>query len=223
MTATAAIAEASSRSQPVLALGTDPRPSRESSTRVSPLFLNRWSPRSFRPDPVDPSELSALFEAARWAPSASNEQPWLFLYATTAADRARFAEGLVPGNRAWAAKAPALAFLLARRHLASSPATVNPSASFDSGAAWMALAIQAELLGLSVHAMGGIDRDRVAELLRVPRDRFEILVGIAIGHRGDPADLPPMLRERETPSSRRELREVAIEGPLPEALAASAA
>lgn len=126
---------------------------------VDAVFLDRWSPRSFRPDPLRPEQIQSLFEAARWAPSASNEQPWLFVYAVTAEDRARFAEGLVEWNRRWAPSAPLLGYILARTNLLKGNKP-NTTAHFDTGAAWMSLALQARRLGLHAHAMGGSRRER---------------------------------------------------------------
>jgi nitroreductase len=184
---------------------------------VDPMFPGRWSPRSFSPEPVDHAVLRSLFEAARWAPSSANEQPWLFVYAVSPEDRARFAEGLLEMNRAWASHAPVLVYLLTRRRVAQGAwaGQPNPMASFDAGAAWMSFALQAHLRGLSAHAMGGIDRAKVASLIGVPTEEYEILVAIAVGYRGDPAVLPEPMAARERPSERRPLREVAVEGRFP--------
>lgn len=178
--------------------------------RVDPLFVDRWSPRAFRPEAVSREELLTLLEAARWAPSSFNEQPWRFLYAITQDDRAKFASVLVDLNRAWASHAPALVLLLARKQ--GGNGMPNPFAAFDAGAAWMSLALQARLLGLDTHAMGGVDREKAHDVLGIPRNEYEILVAIAVGKRGDPSRLPQMLAERERPSPRKPLREVAIEG-----------
>ncbi len=185
---------------------------------VDPLFMERWSPRAFSPEPLDRRILNSVFEAARWAPSSANEQPWVFVFATRPEDRARFTEGLLEFNRAWASKAPVLAYLIARKKIrtGSWAGQPNPTAWFDSGAAWMSLALQAQMLGVSAHAMGGIDREKAAEILGVPRDEFDVLIAIALGRRADAASLPPPLAERERPSPRRPLREVAIEGQFPE-------
>jgi nitroreductase len=166
------------------------------------LFPERWSRRAFADRAVDPQTLHQLFEAARWAPSCFNEQPWLFVYARTAADLERFRPLLVDKNRRWADRAPVLAFAFARRHFDRNQSP-NPWAKFDTGAAWMSLALQAHMLGLSAHGMGGIHYDRVYEALGVPADRFDAICGIAIGYPGDPATLPADLRLREAPSDRR--------------------
>jgi nitroreductase len=184
---------------------------------VDPIFVERWSPRSFLPDPIDPGTLRSLFEAARWAPSSANEQPWLFVYATRPEDRARFAEGLLEMNRGWASQAPVLVYLLTRQTIREGAwaGRPNPHAQFDGGAAWMSLALAAHLAGLSAHAMGGIDREKASELLGVPPGEYDVQVAIAIGRRGPPSRLPAQVAARETPSPRRPLREIAVEGRYP--------
>ncbi len=184
---------------------------------VDRMFVERWSPRAFLPEPLDPREVRALFEAARWAPSSNNQQPWVFVYATSPEDRARFAKGLNEFNRVWAERAPLLAYLLIKKTETEKgeAARANPVAMFDGGAAWMSLALQAHLLGLSAHAMGGIERDRVAELLGIPREQYEVAIAVAVGRRGDPSQLPAPLASRERPSGRRPLDEVAFEGSYP--------
>jgi nitroreductase len=188
---------------------------------VDPIFIHRWSPRAFLSDPIDEGTILSLFEAARWAPSSNNEQPWKFVYATDPSDRARFAEGLMEMNRAWASKAPMLAYLLTRRKLTLGPwaGQPNPTAWFDAGAAWMSFALQAHLSGLSAHAMGGIDRDRLPELLGIDPEEYEVVIAIAVGRRGPPELLPPPIAARERPSPRRPLGEIAVAwGPGPGSL-----
>lgn len=183
---------------------------RRAQAHVDPLFLERWSPRAFRDEPISREEILTLVEAARWAPSSFNEQPWKFLYAVTPADRERFASVLVEFNRSWAGNAPALLLLLTRKQSANG--TPNPFAAFDAGAAWMSLALQARLLGLDTHAMGGVDREKAFDVLGIPRGEYDVLVAIAVGKRGDAARLPAMLAERERPSLRKPLGEIASEG-----------
>src|SRR4051812_17943450 len=108
--------------------------------KVDGLFIERWSPRAFSPEKVSPDDLAALFEAARWAPSSSNEQPWFFLYAATDEQLALFRPLLVDGNRVWADRAPVLAFLFARKFSRRKSDQANRWGEFDAGAAWMALA-----------------------------------------------------------------------------------
>lgn len=176
-------------------------------------FIERWSPRAFSSEHIPGPTLAALFEAARWAPSCFNEQPWLFLYATSEEDRALFLSCLVESNRKWASKAPVLAFVLAKKHFAKTGGP-NRWAPFDAGAAWMSLALQARKLGLYTHGMGGFDEDRAFEVLKVPRDLYDIMAAIAIGKYGDPDSLPPEMQKGEEPNDRKPLNEVARRGPL---------
>lgn len=184
---------------------------RQTQADIAPQFIDRWSPRAFAPEPLTDAEVASLFEAARWAPSASNEQPWLFLYARTEEELARFRPLLVDGNRRWADEAPFLAFVFARRHFARDDKP-NRWAEFDAGAAWLSLALQARHMGLYSHAMGGFHRDRIYEALGVPEDRYVALAAIVVGHRVEPDALPDDLRARERPSDRKPLAEVALQG-----------
>lgn len=178
---------------------------------VDCLFTDRWSPRSFLEEPLSQTQISALFEAARWSPSCYNEQPWLFRYAVSAADRERFAAALVERNRLWATKAPLLIFVLTRLHFTGS-GEVNRHAAFDAGAAWMALALQARRLGLYAHAMAGFSRKRAFEVLAVAAEEFDILAAVAVGRHGPADRLPEELAAIEKPNERKDLAEVAREG-----------
>jgi len=178
---------------------------------VDRMFIDRWSPRSFSHDPVDEQDLKSLFEAARWAPSCYGEQPWLFVYADTWQDRQRFRPLLIDANREWAYHAPVLAFVFARKTFARN-GKENRWAGFDAGAAWMALALQARLMGLFTHAMGGFKEEEVYEALGVPEAEYQAMAAIAIGYKGEPDILPDKLREMEHPNSRKPLAEVAVEG-----------
>jgi len=179
--------------------------------KLQKMFLDRWSPRSFLSDPIPAEDAATLFEAARWSPSCFNDQPWLFLYAIKDEDRAKFAEAIVEGNRGWAGKAPLLAFAFARKAFAHN-GKPNGWAEFDTGAAWMALCLQAQSIGLSCHGMGGIDADKAHQVTGVPQETHKAICGIAVGRKGDPTSLPEGLREREGPSDRRALDEIAMEG-----------
>ncbi len=171
------------------------------------VFLQRRSIRAFSPEPLTQSEIDTLFEAARWAPSSNNSQPWKFVYATDGPQRGRLNSLLRPGNQSWATAAPLLAFLVARK--GNSEGRVFRTNQFDSGAAWMSLAIQAARMGIATHAMGGIEIDDVYEELGLSRDEYDVMVGIAIGRQGDPASLADDLREREAvPSDRMPLNDV---------------
>lgn len=169
---------------------------------IDPLFLDRWSPRAFRSEPVSSEQIASLFEAMRWAPSSSNEQPWVVVYAQTQADRERFLGTLVEGNRIWAKHAPLLLYIAARRHSRQHPERLSPTATFDTGAAWMALALQARRLGLYAHAMAGFDKEAAYPALSLDVNRYELCAAVAVGGRGDTSLLPPKLQEREAPNGR---------------------
>lgn len=187
--------------------------SRTPEAAVDALFTERWSPRAFDPTPIDQETLATLFEAARWAPSCFNAQPWLFLYAHTEAERDRFCGLLAASNQVWAKNAPVLAFALARKDFAYN-GKPNRHAMFDTGAAWMSLTLQARMLGLYTHGMAGIDIDAIRKELGVP-DSYEVICGIAIGRIGDPATLPDDKRAVEQPNGRKPLAEVAVAGAFP--------
>ncbi|MBI3581654.1 MAG: nitroreductase family protein [Nitrospinae bacterium] len=184
---------------------------RKAEAGVDRLFLDRWSPRAFDPAPLPNEVVRTLFEAAKWAPSCSNEQPWLFIYAITKKDHARFLDLLLPGNQIWAKNAPIIIFLFAHRRF-ETEGKPNDWSKFDSGAAWMSLAIQARLLGLYTHGMAGFHRDRVCAALGVPEEDYEPVCAIVAGRYGDKEALPERLKARETPSDRKPLADVAMEG-----------
>jgi nitroreductase len=176
--------------------------------RVDPQFVERWSSRSFLSDTLEPTVVAALFEAARWAPSASNVQPWLFVYADDEERLARLRLIVRDGNRRWADRAPLLIVVFARLN---NPKTGEPNrlAAFDAGAAWMSLALQATRLGLVAHAMGGIHPDRAHDALGVPKAEFQCLCAVAVGRRGPRDALPNDLQAREVPSDRKPAHEFA--------------
>ncbi len=175
------------------------------------LFTERWSPRAMSGEPVTIQELNRLFEAARWAPSSYNEQPWRFIYAMhgTPAWDTMF-NLLVEGNRAWCGTAGALLTLCAKRSF-SHNAKPNGSSVFDAGAAWQNFALQGSHMGLVVHAMAGFDRDKAREDLHIPED-YAVCCMIAVGRVGDVSSLPLPLRERELPSGRKKIEEFVMEG-----------
>lgn len=181
---------------------------------VDPQFLERWSPRAFSPDPLDESTIQSLFEAARWAPSAGNEQPWIYLYATAPEERARFLAILDESNQAWVKNAPMIAFVIARLTLARN-GRPNRTAQFDTGSSWISLALEARKLGLFAHAMAGFDSDKAHESLGVPREGHEIMAAIAIGKYGDPGQLSDYNRGREKPSTRKHVSEFSFLGGMP--------
>jgi nitroreductase len=189
-------------------------PSRELEAAVDPRFPARWSPRSFESEPLDEAQVASLFEAARWAPSCFNEQPWVFVYGTTPADRDRIVSCLMEGNRTWAASAPLVGVVFARKRFAMND---NPNrwGAFDSGAASISLALQAADMGLAAHFMGGFDAEAAHRALGVPAEDYEACAAFVVGRPAAADALPEALRAREAPSPRKPLAEVAIEGRLP--------
>ena len=178
---------------------------------VDPIFVERWSRRAFATEAIPATFVASLFEAARWAPSASNAQPWLFIFNDDAETLARARPLLNERNRVWAERAPLLIFVFARR---THPETGRPlrTGPFDTGAAWFSLALQAHELGLVSRAMGGIDHEAAHQVLGVPRQLYESMAAIAVGYPGAAADLPPEVAEREVPSARRSVRTFAFKG-----------
>jgi len=156
------------------------------------------------------AELLPLLEAARWAPSGGNGQPWRFAYALAGTPHFdRFLAALVPGNREWCLRAGALVLLSAK--VVRDDGKAAPSAPFDAGAAWMGLALQGTLSGLVVHAMGGYDKEAARAAAALPAG-LEPQVMIAVGHPGRVEELPERLREREVPSDRLTLEALVVEG-----------
>ena len=169
------------------------------------LFIERWSPRSFSSESMSSADLKKLIDAARWSPSTLNEQPWLFYTAhRKSAKFNNFVTCLSEGNQVWAKNAAVLGFLIARKFFRNK-ARENQLAQFDCGSAWMALTMQARLLGYFTHGMGGIDRDLVRDLLLLNEKEHSVIMGFAVGKKADSALLPENLREKEKPSNRDDL------------------
>lgn len=191
---------------------------RATSRPVEPLFLERWSPRAFDASALPQADLDTIFDAARWAPSAFNYQPWRFLYAhRDSADWQRFLEVLVPFNQDWAKDASVIVFILSDTLMAPPGSDdYNPSYShsFDAGAAWALLALQATRLGYHAHGMAGVDFDAARRELAVP-DRFRIEAAVAIGRQGDKSALPEPLQASEVPSDRKPIEEFTFAGNFP--------
>ncbi|MGW8312637.1 MAG: nitroreductase family protein [Desulfuromonadales bacterium] len=186
---------------------------RNPDTEIDSMFIDRWSPRAFDPAPLSREQIGSLFEAARWAPSCYNEQPWLFIFASKEQDRERFLTALLPGNQAWAWRAPLLMFLLCRRNFLQNGKD-NRHAQFDAGAAWMALALQARKLGLYAHAMAGFSRAKAYQVLGVPENEYEIMAAIVVGRRAESSILSAETAAKEKPNDRKPGHQVAREGGL---------
>jgi nitroreductase len=174
----------------------------------------RWSPRAFDGQPLDPDALRSLFEAARWSASSFNEQPWRWLLAVRDDSNAfaKMLSCLGEWNQRWARSAGALAMGVARVTYAKN-GKPNHHAWYDLGQSSALMAVQAAALGLQIHQMGGIEPARVKEIYGVP-DGHEVVVGIAIGRQGDPETLPDedMLKSERAERKRRALAESVFGG-----------
>ena len=180
---------------------------------VHDFIAERWSPRAFSDKPVAPDVLVSLFEAARWAPSSSNEQPWTYIVATKedAEDFAKLVSVLVPSNVTWAQQAPVLALAVAELSFAKN-GTPNRNAQYDVGAAGAWLTVEATSRGLFVHQMAGYDHDKAREVFAIPPG-WEPIAAMAIGYPGDPGSLPQPLRDREVaPRIRKPISEFVMSG-----------
>lgn len=182
---------------------------------ISEIFLNRWSPRAFTGEEIPVQTLDTILEAARWAPSSYNFQPWRFIYARKGTAHWESLLGMLNAfNQSWAKSASALIIVLSKKAEippgkdAESP---NRTHSFDAGTAWGYMALQASLMGWQAHGMAGIEHDKIRTELRVP-EGYAIEAGVAIGRMGDKSTLPEALQAREAPSGRRPLAEVCAEG-----------
>jgi nitroreductase len=186
---------------------------RQTEHEIDPLFVNRWSPRAFTDEPISDAGLFAAFEAARWAPSGYNAQPWRFVYARRGSPAfVDFVALLWERNQLWARQAAALIYVLSKKTIViEGKEHALRSHSLDAGAAWANLALQASLNGWSTHALGGLDYEKAREVLGVP-EGYEVEIAIAIGRRGDKAQLPEALQALEAPKSRLSLSELVSEG-----------
>jgi nitroreductase len=184
----------------------------ETSTPIHDLIAHRWSPRAFDSRPVEPEKLRTLFEAARWAPSSYNAQPWYFIVGTKdhPENYNRVLASLIEFNQGWAKQAPVLALSVAK--LKFDDGKPNRHAFHDVGQAAANLGLQAEALGLSVHQMAGIEAEKARKLFNIPAD-YEAVAGIALGYAGDPASLSEELRKRElAPRQRKPLESFVFTG-----------
>ena len=180
---------------------------------VDEIFLNRWSPRAMSGEEISEAELMSLFEAAKWAPSSFNNQPWRFLYTRRNSENwGLFFDLLAEFNQAWAKNASALIVIISRKTFDHN-GKPSRTHSFDTGAAWQNLALQGALKGLAVHGMQGFDYDKAREVLNVSDD-YAVEAMVAVGMPGKVEELPEKLREREFPSTRKRLAEIVFGGKL---------
>lgn len=184
---------------------------RQAGRPVEEQFLDRWSPRAMTGEEISRDELLGLFEAARWAPSSNNLQPWRALFARRGtAQWPTFFGLLAEGNQAWAHKAAALVVFVSH---SINDRTGRPSVthSYDTGAAWGYFALQGCLKGFVVHGMAGFDYERARQELAIP-ESFRVEAMAAIGRPAPKETLPAHLQQREIPSDRRPVEEWAFEG-----------
>lgn len=179
---------------------------RDPTDGVAELLCQRWSPRSFEKKTIADADLLKIMDAARWSPSCFNEQPWFFLTSTENSFD-KFLGLLLDMNQAWAKNASLLGFILCNNQFARN-GNANNLAQFDSGAAWMAMTLQARMLGLYTHGMAGIKKDEVYDAFEIDRDKQTVIAGFALGVRAPVEALPEALQEREIPSQRKPLTDI---------------
>lgn len=177
---------------------------------VAQQFVERWSPRAYDPaQSLKEGELQSLFEAARWAPSSSNEQPWKFYYPKDENRRAEFNAFVNDNNRSWAQYAPLLIVVCARKNFAVS-GLPNPHAWYDTGAAVLSLILQAKKMGYAARQMAGIMKEVIAEKIGIDTTREDIISAVALGHPTEPSRLAERHVPLEQPNGRKSISEFAV-------------
>jgi nitroreductase len=183
---------------------------------IDPIFLTRWSARSFTGDTMPEADILTMFEAARWAHSSANRQPWRFTYALRGdANFEQYVRFLDSGNQEWAHKAAAVAFVVSARRTRptdGSPPRNIGTHSLDTGCALQCLTLQAAMMGYIAHPMGGILPDRIREELGISDADYKVECGIAIGRLAPPEELPERFRDREKKSGRKPISEIVFRG-----------
>jgi nitroreductase len=183
---------------------------RTSEFPIEKQFLDRWSPRAFSDRPVTEEQVMTVLEAARWAPSASNLQPWRFFYGIRGEPEFdTLLSLLVPFNEGWAKNAGALIFITSVTSFDGS--RQNITHSFDAGSAFMSLSLQAHSMGLVAHGMAGVEFQKVAVVLALP-ENLKVEAAVAIGYQGEVSTLPDALQKREGPSQRQPLADMVFKG-----------
>ena len=174
---------------------------------ILPEIQNHWSPRAFDPGrPVADNDLLALLEAARYAPSCFNEQPWCYIVAKDELDHQKLCKILSDSNQEWAAKAPVLLLILSRQNF-DLTGKINRWHQFDAGTSWGYLTLEAQRRGMITHAMGGFNVDQARQAFEIPED-YTVIAAVAIGYYGKKEDLSPKDQEREHPSPRKSIAEI---------------
>jgi nitroreductase len=189
---------------------------RQADHSIDPEFLHRWSRRSYTGEPVPDSVLFGVLEAARWAPSGGNSQPWRFIYSRRGSESwDTFVDFLKPGNQRWASHASALILIVSHTtRLREGEVIPATSHSFDAGAAWAHLALQAHKLGWGTRAIGGFEKEQARKALGIPGD-VALEAVIALGRPDERAKLPQDLADKEVASPRLPLSDLAFEGHFP--------
>ncbi len=176
---------------------------------IDDVFLKRYSPRAMSGETISEEELMTLFDAARWAPSAFNIQPWRFIYAENGTeDFKKFISLLSDWNQVWCAKASVLIIVISK--IRGDGHEYNTHSS-DTGAAWENLALQATDMDIIAHGMSGFDYERAKTELNIP-DEYKVEMAIAVGKHGKIEDLPENMRAGETPNDRKPLSEIIFKG-----------
>lgn len=174
------------------------------------MFIHRWSPRSFKKTALPPSTVEVLFDAARFAPSAYNEQPWR-IFASTEETFDGFLNLLISFNQEWAKNASIIGFMIAQTVFEKS-GKPNPTALYDCGSAWMAMTIQARQCGLYTHGMAGIKYGEIYEHFEIQKEKYTVVAGFAIGVLDTAEKLSEKLQAMEVPSARKPLNNVYFPG-----------
>ncbi|MFP4111743.1 MAG: nitroreductase family protein [Candidatus Woesearchaeota archaeon] len=178
---------------------------------INPVFVNRWSKRSMTGEALPKDDIMSLFDAARWAPSSYNNQPWRFIYALKdTSEWDELFDLMIDFNKSWAKNASALIVIISKKYFDYN-GKYSQTHAFDTGAAWMSLALQGSMKGLVVHGMQGFDYDKAKDILDIPDDH-EVLAMAAVGYPAPKDALPEDLRKSEEPSSRKDFSEFVFEG-----------
>ncbi len=176
---------------------------------IHPLLYSRWSPRAMNGESIKQDQLMSLFEAARWAPSSSNLQPWTFLYAHRESKHwTTYFRLLNEFNQMWAKNAGVLVAIVAQ---IEKDGQKSNTAEFDTGAAWQNLALEATYQGLITHGIGGFNKQQATKKLNIPKTH-KIIAMIALGHPGTLEDIHQRMHKQEKPNQRKDITEITKEG-----------
>lgn len=183
---------------------------RKAAYAIDEAYINRWSPRAFSTKEVEEEKLNAIFEAARWAPSAANWQPWNYIVARNEEDRATFLSFINENNVEWCKRAPVLVLAISKK-TRNEEGDPNPWHAFDAGTAWGYLSLEAYRQGLITHGMGGFDKEKARGLLEVPAE-YDINAVVAVGYHDPTTLLSERNQQREVPSDRKPIESFVFEG-----------